>query len=123
MNSALAKISVPLLRWILGLVVIVESGRFVFSAAVAHFLLKVGLPAWFQPVFGISEALAALLFLLPFATLAGGYLLLVIFIFAALIHLLHDQFDVGELLVYAAAVLVCMATKANPPAKVLPGQQ
>jgi uncharacterized membrane protein YphA (DoxX/SURF4 family) len=123
MNSALAKNSVPLLRWVFGLVVILESGRFVFSTAAAHFLRQIGLPAWIQPTLGISEAIAALLFVLPFTTLAGSYLLLVIFALAALLHVLHGQFDVGELLVYAAAVVVCMTTKANPPAEVLHEQR
>jgi uncharacterized membrane protein YphA (DoxX/SURF4 family) len=123
MNSALAKNSISLLRWVLGLVVILESGRFVFSTAAAHFLQKTGLPAWIQPTLGISEAIAALLFLLPFTTLPGSYLLLVIFALAALLHVLHGQFDVGELLVYAAAVLVCMTTKANPPGEALHEQR
>jgi hypothetical protein len=115
MNSALAKKSVPLLRWVLGLVVILESGRFVFSTGAAHFLQKTGLPAWIQPALGISEAVAALLFLLPFTALVGSCLLLVIFVLAALLHVLHGQIDVGGLLVYAAAVLVSMTTMANRP--------
>lgn len=123
MNSALAKNSVPLLRWVLGLVIIVESGRFAFSTEAAHFLRKAGLPAWIQPALGISEAIAAVLFLLPFTTLAGSYLLLVIFVLAALLHVLHGQFDVGGLLVYAAAVFVCMTTEITPPAKVLHEQR
>jgi hypothetical protein len=114
MNSTLAKNSVPLLRWVLGLVVIVESVRFAFSASAAHFLQKVGLPAWIPAVLGSSEAIAALLFLLPFTALAGSYLLLVVFLLAALLHFLHGQFDVGGLLVYAAAVIVCMTTKGQP---------
>jgi hypothetical protein len=123
MNSALAKNSVPLLRWVLGLVVILESGRFVFSTAAAHFLQRAGLPSWIQPVLGISEALAALLFVLPLTNLAGGYLLLAMLALAALLHVLHGQFDVGGLLVYAAAVLVCMTTKANQPSEALHEQR
>jgi hypothetical protein len=43
----------------------------------------------------------------------GSYLLLVVFGFAALVHLLHGQYEVGGLAVYAVAVLVCMAHAEN----------
>jgi uncharacterized membrane protein YphA (DoxX/SURF4 family) len=109
MSARLVKLSVPLLRLTLGLVVILESTRFVFSSSAAHFLFKAGLPSWIRPVLGGAEIVAAILFLVPFTTLIGSYLLLVIFGFAALVHLLHGQFEIGGLVVYAMAVLVCMA--------------
>ena len=43
----------------------------------------------------------------------GGYLLLIILFLAALLHLLHGEFDVGVLLVYAMAVLVSMAYRSR----------
>jgi hypothetical protein len=108
MNPRFTKFSIPLLRWTLGLVVLLESCRFVFSVSVAHFLAETGLPAWIRVVLGGAETIAAVLFLMPFATLAGSYLLLVVFAFAALVHVLHGQYDVGGLAVYAVAVFVCM---------------
>jgi len=51
---------------------------------------------------------AALLFLAPAASLIGSYLLLFIFAIAGLLHFLHGEYDVGGLIVYAAAVAVCM---------------
>jgi hypothetical protein len=39
----------------------------------------------------------------------GGYALLVIFAFAALIHIVHGQPDVGGLIVYAASVYTVLA--------------
>jgi uncharacterized membrane protein YphA (DoxX/SURF4 family) len=109
MNQRLARFSVPLLRWTLGLVVILESGQFVFSASAAHSFAKTGLPLWIRPALGIVEILAAVLFLVPFTARLGGYLLIVIFVLAAVIHLLHGQYGVEGLVVYAVAVLVCMA--------------
>jgi hypothetical protein len=109
MNTLLTNFSIPLLRWTLGLVVTLESCLFVFSTSAAHFLAKAGLPSWIQPVLGGVEILAALLFLVPFTMAIGGYLLLIIFAFAVLLHVLHGQYQVGELFVYAAAVLVCTA--------------
>lgn len=117
MNARLANFSIPLLRWTLGLVVIIESSQFAFSASAAHFFAKTGLPSWLRPALGGSEILAAILFLVPFTALLGGYLLLVIFGVAALIHLLHGQFGVEGLLVYAVAALVCMAHRHNSPSE------
>ena len=91
MNTRLAYFSTPLLRWTLGLVVILESFLFVFSAPAAHFLAKAGLPPWIQPVLGGAEILAAVLFLVPLTIAIGGFLLLVIFAFAVLLHILHGQ--------------------------------
>jgi hypothetical protein len=109
MNARLMKSSIPLLRWTVGLVVLLDSCRFVFSTSAAHFLAKAGLPSWTAPVLGGAEIIAAILFLIPFATIIGSYLLLVIFGLAALIHILHGQYDVGGLVVYAVAVVVCLA--------------
>jgi uncharacterized membrane protein YphA (DoxX/SURF4 family) len=113
MNIKLANASFPLLRWTLGLVVVLESAEFILSNSAVHFLAKAGLPSWIQPVLGGSEILAALLFLLPFTAKIGSYLLLIIFALAALLHILHGQFNVGGLVVYAAAVLVCLASAGN----------
>jgi hypothetical protein len=109
MNAYLTRYSIPLLRWTLGLVVILESCRFVFSESAAHFLAKAGLPAWIRPVLGGAELVAAILFLVPVTSLIGGYALLVIFGMAALVHFLHGQFSVEGLVLYAVAVLVCIA--------------
>lgn len=117
MNTRFANFSIPLLRWTLGLVVILESFLFVFSSSAAHFLAKAGLPSWIQPILGGTEILAAVLFLVPLTAAIGGYLLLVIFAFAILLHLLHGQYQVGELFVYAAAITVCMAHPQNRKAE------
>jgi uncharacterized membrane protein YphA (DoxX/SURF4 family) len=113
MNIKLSNVSIPLLRWTLGLVVFLESAEFILSNSVAHFLAKAGLPSWIQPVLGGSEILAAVLFLLPFTAKIGSYLLLIIFALATLLHILHGQFNVGGLVVYAAAVLVCLPTRQH----------
>jgi uncharacterized membrane protein YphA (DoxX/SURF4 family) len=113
MNARLTRISIPLLRWTLGLVVMLESCQFVFSSSAAHFIAKAGLPSWIRPVLGGAEIIAAVLFLVPFTTRIGSYLLLVIFGLAILVHTLHGQYEVGGLVVYAMAVIVCMVHAAN----------
>jgi len=74
------------------------------------------MPLWLRPVLAWSEAAAAILFLVRFTVVAGGYILLVIFAIAALLHLLHGEFDIGALIVYGVAVIAVMAYQrpANP---------
>ena len=108
MNPQLERISIPLLRWTVGLVALIESLRFAVSPSAAHFLARAGLPLWIRPALGGAELAAAILFLLPGTRSLGGYALLVIFALAVLIHVLHGQFDVSWLVVYAVAVIVSM---------------
>lgn len=96
------RLAISGLRWVLGVVVLLESIHFALSSG------KHGLPQWTAPALGGSEIIAAILFLTPAATVLGGWLLLVIFALAAAIHLAAGQFDVGGLLVYGMAVVVCM---------------
>jgi len=117
MNANFTRVSIPLLRWTLGVVVMLQSFEFVFATSVAHFLAKAGMPAWLRPVLGGAEIIAAVLFLAPFTATIGGYLLLVIFGLAALVHILHGPYGVEELLVYAVAVLVWMAYTENRTAE------
>ena len=112
--NASTRVSIPLLRWTLGLVVMLQSFEFVFSTSAAHFLAQAGWPAWLRPVLGGAEIIAAVLFLVPFTATIGGYLLLIIFGLAALLHILHGQYGIEGLLVYAVAALVSMThTKSS----------
>jgi hypothetical protein len=108
MNRHLQHAAIPALRWTVGLVVLLQSCRFVFSGSAAQAFAKIGLPLWVRPALGGTEALAAGLFLVPAARVVGGYALLVIFGVATLIHILHGWYDVGAFAVYAMAVLVCI---------------
>jgi hypothetical protein len=113
MNANLTRVPIPLLRWTLGLVVMLQSFEFVFSTAAAHFLAKAGLPAWLRPGLGGAEIIAAVLFLVPFIATIGGCVLLVIFGLASLVRILHGQYGVEGLLVYAVAGFVCIAHPKN----------
>jgi hypothetical protein len=107
--TARLKNAISILYWSAGLVVLVESCLFVFSASRGHAFAKSGLPHLVRPILGGAEIVAALLFLVPPARTIGGYALLVIFALAALIHILHGQPDVGALVIYAAAVYTVLA--------------
>jgi hypothetical protein len=118
MNQTLRKIAIPGLRWVLGLVVLLESYQFAFSpSATAHFA-NTGLPQWIRPALAGSEIIAVLVFLLSAASFLGGYLLLFFFLIAAVLHILHGEFNIGALVVYAAAVIVCMTQPREEAAEV-----
>jgi hypothetical protein len=117
-NQQLSRFAISGFRYVLGLVVLLESLHFALSPHAAHEFAQAGLPSWVRPALGGSEALAALLFLLPAASLVGGYLLLLIFAIAAGIHFLRGEFDVGSLIVYGMAVIVCMTHPTSPAVKV-----
>ncbi len=67
MNQQLKRFAIPGLRWAVGVVVLLESVRFVLSPSAAHHIAQVGLPPWIRPALGGSEIIAALLFLVPAA--------------------------------------------------------
>ena len=118
MNQQLNKLAVPGVRWTLGIVVLSESVRFLLSSSTAHHIARMGLPQWIRPVLGGSEIVAAILFLIPAASVLGGYLLLFIFAIAAIAHCLHGEFEVGALIVYGMAALVCITQRSNETANI-----
>ncbi len=101
--------AISILHWSVGVVILIESCLFVFSASRAHAFAESGIPHLIRPVLGGAEIIAVLLFLIPPTRTIGGYALLVIFALAALIHILHGQPDIGGLVVYAAAVYTVLA--------------
>jgi hypothetical protein len=113
MNSQPRPRAVLGLQWVVGLVLIIQSLRFALEASAARHFAQTGMPLWMRPAMAWTEIAAAILFLAPFSMVLGGYLLLVIFFIAGLLHILHGEFDVGVLLVYAMAVLVSMAYRNN----------
>lgn len=108
MNTGLKR-ALTALQWSVGLVVLYESCMFAFSPSRAHVLDHMGLPAWFRPALAGTEAIAAILFLMPRALVVGSYALLAIFAVAAAIHMLQGQFQIGELIVFATGVLAVLA--------------
>jgi hypothetical protein len=105
-------VSMIVLRWTLGLVVLWQSFHFAVSAGSAHHLVRMGLPRWLAPVLGGAEILAAILFLLPKTAKSGGFLLLLIFAIALVLHLLHGEYQIETLLVYIAAAWACIVASA-----------
>jgi len=101
------------LQWAVGLVVLAESLRLGLDEAAARHFAQAGMPQWLRLALAWSEMAAAILFLVPLTVVAGCYFLLVIFAIAALLHLLHGEFDIGALVVYSVAVMAVMAYQSS----------
>jgi uncharacterized membrane protein YphA (DoxX/SURF4 family) len=113
MSSNRKDLAILLLHWTVGVIVAVESALFALSSSTARHLAHIGLPTWIGPALGGIELVAALLFLLPAASRVGGLVLLVIFTVAIVLHFFHGEYNVGALIVYAAAVWAVLATQRN----------
>ena len=113
MTSNTKDFAILLLQWTVGVIVAAESALFAFSASTARHLAHMGLPTWIGPALGGIELVAALLFLLPAASRIGGLALLAIFAAAIALHFLHGEYNVGALVVYAAAVWAVLAARQN----------
>jgi hypothetical protein len=104
--------SIQILRWILGIVIAIASVQTVLRAyPEIHNAGHQGLHAWIALVLGSVETVGAILFLLPETLITGGWLLLAVFAIAFLFHGLQGDFR-GDLLIYAAATLACIANLA-----------
>jgi hypothetical protein len=116
------KHAIEALRWVLGVVVLWASCQLLRSMIVSlqaapepgHIWSHV----WILLSLASVEIVAAVMFLAPVVNVAGSYLLLTVFAFAILFHLLQGQFDFGALLVYAMAVVVWLAYRKEAQAGV-----
>ena len=104
-----------ILRWTVGLVILLESYRTLRGAlSHLHTAGRGGPLLWARLVLSSLEIVGALLFLVPRTLIAGAYMLLAIIALAICIHGLHGEFSGLEILVlYTAAVYVCLAHQAE----------
>ncbi|MGA9040970.1 MAG: hypothetical protein WB421_10580 [Terriglobales bacterium] len=101
------------LQWSLGLVVFIEAALLAFVAVHIHEFAMSGLPGILRIALAWGEMIGAVLLLIPRTSGAGGKLLVVIFVAAFVLHVLHGWLDVGNLVVYAAAAMVLIAFYAD----------
>src|SRR5277367_3555084 len=106
------KLGLAVLQWSLGIVILIEAVMFVLPAA-AHDFARTHMPGFIRMVLGWGEILGCILLLIPKTAMRGAWLLFAVFIFAILIHLLHGQYNVGGVVVYAAAALAIALGKRD----------
>jgi len=120
MTKWTTKYAIEALRWVLGVVVLWTSCRFLWSMIVTMQEIpdsrRAGPHVWILLGIASVEIVAAIMFLAPLVHVAGSYLLLAVFAFAILLHVLQGQFDIGFLLVYAMAVTVWLAHRREAQA-------
>lgn len=96
------------LHWTLGLVIAWES---IFTVRAAYPEIQGtghhATHAWIRLILGSTESIGAILFLLPWGALPGGWILIAVFAFAVLFHAVQGEFN-GGLIVFAAATIACM---------------
>jgi len=106
------KTGMCVLRWALGIVVLIEAVRFVLPSA-AHDFGRTHMPAFVRMLLGIGEIVGCVLLLIPQTAIRGAWLLLAVFVMAILLHLLHGMYGVGNLVIYAAAAFAIAVGKAS----------
>lgn len=111
MTKERLSVALSILQWALGLVILAESLRFAFSSEAAAVFVHTGLPNFIHLALAWAEIGAAVLFLVPRATATGGFVLMMVLAFAIVVHLLHGWWDVGALVVYAAATWTVVTGK------------
>ena len=97
-----SKIGLTVLEWSLGVVILIEAVMFVLPSA-AHEFARMHIPGFVRIVLGWGEIAGCVLLLIPKTTKSGAWLLLAVFVVAILVHLLHGQYRVGSIVIYAAA--------------------
>jgi len=110
MSFVKTRIALIVLRWALGMVILIEAILFVVPSAARGFAAT-HMPGFIRLVLGWGGILGCVLLLIPRTTIRGAWLLLAVFVFAIMIHLLHGAYNVGNLVIYAAAAFAIACGK------------
>ena len=96
------KCGLTVLRFSLAIVVLIEAVMFVLPGA-AHAFSRTHMPGFVRLVLGFAEIGGCVLLLIPATVVRGAWVLLAVFVMAILLHLLHGQYGIGNVVIYAAA--------------------
>lgn len=110
MGFVKTKIGLTVLQWSLGIVILIEAVMFIMPGA-AHDFARTHMPGFVRMVLGIGEILGSVLLLIPLTEIRGAWLLIAVFVMAILLHLLHGMYNVGNLVIYAAAAFAIAVGK------------
>jgi cell division protein FtsW (lipid II flippase) len=110
MAAQRTKVALTALRWTLGLVVLIEAILFVLPGA-AHAFAQAHMPNVIRLILGFGEIGGCILMLNPRTAVRGAWILMVVFVLAIVIHLLHGMYEVGNLAIYTAAAWAVAAGK------------
>ena len=97
------------LEWTLGIVILIEAGIFVLTPDAHQGFARTHMPQILRLWLGWGEMVGAILLLIPRTAMRGAWLLLVIFLFAIVVHVVHGMANVGALVIYSAAAAWAIA--------------
>ncbi len=110
--STSSKTALSILQWTRGIVILIEAVRFVLPGA-AHDFGRTHMPGFIRMLLGWGEIAGCILLLIPKTAIRGAWLLVAVFTFAILMHLLHGAYNVGNLAIYTAAALAVALGKGK----------
>jgi len=105
-----SKVGICVLQYSLGISILIQAVLFVLPSA-AHEFARTHMPGFVRIVIGWGEIAGSVLLLIPQTAVRGAWLLLAVFVMALLLHLLHGMYNVGSLVVYAAAAFAIAVGK------------
>ena len=111
MSDSRMKNALTILRWTVGLVILIEAILFVMPSA-HHDFAQTHMPNSLRLLLGWGEIAGSILLLIPRTAVRGAWVLIAVFTFAIATHLLHGMYNVGALLIYAAAAWTIAAGKS-----------
>jgi len=112
MSPARTQTALTVLRLALGVVILIEAVLFVLPSA-GHDFARTHMPGFIRLLLGWGEIIGCVLLLLPKTAIRGAWMLLAVFVFAILIHLVHGMYGVGNLVIYAAAAFAIATGKGS----------
>jgi len=104
MSTSQSKVGLCILQYSLAIVILIEAVLFVLPSA-AHQFARTHMPGFIRLLLGWGEIAGCILLAIPKTAVRGAWFLFAVFVFAILIHLLHGSYNVGSVVVYAAAAL------------------
>lgn len=102
MSASKTKLALTILQWVLGIVILAQAVQFVMPAA-GHEFARTHIPGVIRLVLGWGEIVGCVLLLIPPTAIRGAWVLVGVFTFAIVTHLLHGMYGVGNLVIYTAA--------------------
>jgi DoxX-like family len=110
MSPARTQTALTVLQLVLGVVILIEAVLFLLPAA-GHDFSRTHMPSFIRLVLGWGEIIGCVLLLLPRTSIRGAWMLVAVFALAILIHLVHGIYNVGNLVIYAAAAFAVASGK------------
>jgi uncharacterized membrane protein YphA (DoxX/SURF4 family) len=110
MSTVQSKIALIILRWVLGIVILAEAVQFVLPGS-AHAFAGTHLPNFIRLLLGWAEIIGCILLLIPPTAVRGAWVLVGVFTFAIVLHLLHGMYGVGNLVIYTAVAFTLAVSK------------